>query len=84
LRAIFHIEIRADDDFVAVTLECGVKRRITIVRRIKNQVENDQARTRCKQSIQQKRPDFARPREWPLGHELKRPVTRQFFRGKRR
>ena len=36
LRAIFHVEIRADDDFVAVTIECGVKFRVAIVGRIKH------------------------------------------------
>jgi len=48
LRTILHIEICADDDFVAVTIECGVKCRISIIGGIKKQIESDEARTRCK------------------------------------
>ena len=43
LRAVFEIEVRADDHFVAVTIERGVKCRITIVRRIEKQIEHHKA-----------------------------------------
>ena len=59
LRTVFHIEIGADDDFVAVTIECGVKCRIAIIRRIKKQIEHHKARACRKEPIEQKRPDFA-------------------------
>ena len=57
-----------------------MKRRITIAGRAKNYVEHDQTRASCEQSIEQKRPDFARPRERLLGHQLKRAIVRDFFR----
>ena len=34
----------------------------------------------AKKPVEQKRPDFARPRERPLGHQLQRAIIRQFFR----
>ena len=52
LRAIFHIEICAKDDFVVITIQRGVKSRITIVRRVGDQVEHHHARTRPKQTIE--------------------------------
>ena len=61
-----------------------MKCRITIVGRIKHQVEDDQARPRPEQTVEQQRPNFARPRERPLGHQLKRSVVRDFFRRHRR
>src|SRR5438128_1917427 len=67
LQGIFRIEIGAEDNFVVITIERGMKRRITIVWRIKKEVKDDKTRTRPKQPIEQKRPDFARPRERPLG-----------------
>src|SRR4030095_4289425 len=63
LRSIFHIEIGAEHDFVAIAIERGVKWRIAIVRGTENQVEHDETRARREQSIDQKSPDFTSPRE---------------------
>src|SRR5262249_48795220 len=83
LRAMFHIEIRAEDDFVVVTIERGVKLRIAIVRRIKKQIKDDQARAGPKEPIKQNRPDFPGPREWLRGHQLKRSIPGDLFRRQR-
>ena len=80
---MFHIEIRAEDDFVVVTIERGVKLRIAIVRRIKKQIKDDQARTGPKEPIKQKRPDFPGPRERPRGHQLERSIAGDLFRRQR-
>ena len=68
LGGILHIEIGAEHYLVVVTIERGVKRRITIVGRAKNQVEHDEARACPEQPIEQERPYFSRPRELPLSH----------------
>ena len=51
LGSIFHVEIGAEHYFVVVSNERGMKRRITIVGRAKNQVEHDEARALREQSI---------------------------------
>ena len=61
-----------------------MKRRITFVGRVENDVEHHKPRARPEQPIEQQRPDFPRPRIWPLRHELERAITRDFFRGQRR
>ena len=80
LHTMFHIEICGNDDFVVVTIERGMKLRIAIVRRIKKQIKDDQARTRPKEPIKQNRPDFAGPREWLRGHQLERSIPGDLFR----
>ena len=82
--AILHIEIGTEDDLVVVTIERGVKCRVTIVGRIKKQIKYNQACPRPKQTIKQKRPNLALPRERPLRQELKSPVALEFFRAVRR
>ena len=51
LRGIFHIEIGGEHDFVAITIECGEKCRITIVQGVEKHVEHDEARALREQSI---------------------------------
>src|SRR4030095_8382089 len=58
LRSIVHVEIGAEHDLVVVAIERGVKCRIAIVRGAENQVEQDKARARREQSIEQKSPHF--------------------------
>src|SRR5207244_9501480 len=73
-----------EDNFVTVTIERSMKFRVTIIGRAEDHVEHHQARTRPKQSIEQKRPDLPRPREWPFGHQLKRAIACNFFSRQRR
>src|SRR5437773_1900420 len=84
LISVLHIEIRAHNDFVVITVERDMKRRITFVGRAENDVEHDEPRAGPEQPIEQERPDFTRPRVWPLGQQLKRPVAGDFFRRHRR
>src|SRR4029453_3506660 len=53
LRSIFHIEIGAEHDLVVVAIERGGECRIAIVRGAENQVEQDEARARREQAIEQ-------------------------------
>src|SRR5262245_56688498 len=64
-----------------VTIKRSAKCWITIVRRIKDHVEHYQASARGEQPIKQERPYFARPWKWLFGHQLKRAVACEFFRG---
>ena len=80
LRAVLRVEIRSNEHSVPVPIERSMKCRVAIVRRIEKQIKHYNSRARRKKLVEQKRPDFSRPRERPLGHELKRAVTRQFFR----
>ena len=83
LHTVFRIEICAHDDFVVVTIKRGVKFRITIVSRIKQQVKHDQARARPKQPIEQNRPDFPGPRPRSRGHQFERSIAGDLFRRQR-
>ena len=59
LRGVLHIEIGPEHYFVVITVQRGVKCRITIVGRVEHHVEDHKARSRGEQSIEQKRPHFA-------------------------
>ena len=78
------VDVRAEHDPVAITIERLAKSGIALVRRIEDQIEHDQPRARLEKPIEQERPDFARPRERPLRHQLQGAIVRKLFRQKRR
>jgi len=62
------VKIRADDHFVAITIQRDAKYFVTLFRLIENDVEHHQSRTRLKQSVEQKTPKLARPWIGMFGH----------------
>ena len=76
-----HIDIGAKDDFVAVTIQRGVKCGVTILGLVENQIEHHEPCSSRKQPIKQQRPDFTRPREPLLRHQLERTAARDLFSG---
>src|SRR5436190_5236786 len=68
LHALGQIEVRADDDAVAIPFEGIMKSWVTVVRRIRDEIELHAARTRTEKTIKQDCPNCARPRIGPFGH----------------
>jgi len=59
LHAVLEIEVRADDDFVAVAIKRCVKCWVAIARLIKKQIKHHKTRTCREEPIEQQRPEFA-------------------------
>src|SRR5207237_6257614 len=83
LGVILCIDIHPNDDPIAIPIERRTEAWIAVVRIVEHQIEDDQPRTGAKQAIKQKDPNFARPWEWPPGHQFKGAITRDLLRSNR-
>ncbi len=79
------IEVRADYDLVAITIQSGPKDFVALFRFIENDIEHDQPGTRLKEAVEQKPPKFSRPWVTVFAHQLQRTIVRPvlFFRFQR-
>ena len=57
-----------------------MKHGVAIIWRVADKIEHYRARPRTENSIEQKRPDFARPWKRPLAHQLQCAAIGQLFR----